>query len=180
MRTIVLRDFRQSYGRIHATNLPEEKKSKTVSWVGTTATSIAPTTDVIVPWTGLRTGDSTESSLEPDITVENSNRRFRNTSLNTITLSVTGYVAWQSATTSTTKRDASVVKNGNIVSGMGRLSFASIVAGTTIPSVPLSATVVLNPNEYFEVWVYHNDSSSQNIHSPTLFPGSRLTITQLV
>lgn len=139
---------------------------------------IPATTNTKVSWW---TVDTDNSVGETDLEVSLIEARFTNKSQRTNTYSIDGYVGWNIGATVGTVRNCFIVKNGNVASNQGRIGYTTLhcVSTSAFPVNSFNGTVVLKPNEYFEVYVYQNDVSSQQINDEHDFPGSRINIVKL-
>lgn len=107
------------------------------------------------------------------------NDRFVNVSGKRSAYSIDGFVTWDIGATAGSSRAIYIVKNGDVAGNQGRIGYANYSAGSDFPVTSFVGTVVLDPEEYFEVCVWHNDGSSQQINSQINFPGSRINIVKL-
>ena len=107
------------------------------------------------------------------------NTRFVNVSGKRSAYTVDGYMTWNTGATPGSSRAIFIVKNGNITGNQGRIGYANYLSGTDFPVTSFVGTVVLDPEEYFEVCVWHNDGSSQQINSQANYSGSRINIVKL-
>jgi hypothetical protein len=139
-------------------------------------------TQTIVPGenTLLRWWIEDESNSLGDAKVEmQTNDRFVNKSGKRSAYAVDGFMTWNIGATPGSSRAIYIVKNGNVSGSQGRIGYANYLAGSDYPVTSFVGTVVLEPDEYFEVYVLHNDSSSQQVNSQINFPGSRMNIVKL-
>ena len=148
--------------------------SSTLAYYNNSTQSVSSSSNTKVIWS---TADTTNTQGSIGLTF-NGTDRFTNTSGNSIVITVDGYVGWASGGTSGTSRSVFIVKNGNVSSSQGRYSYSSIPANNDYPVTHFSSVLVLNNNDYVEVYVLHNDASLQNINSQVNYPASRIIIAR--
>lgn len=131
-------------------------------------------TNTKVSWWELDTSSSVGNT---GLEISEIDSRFTNTSNKAHVYSVSGYIGWNIGASPTTVRNCYIAKSGDV---LVRLGYTSIQVNTTtaFPITNFTGTVVLQPGEYFNVYVFHNDSSTQSINDEQL-PGSRITIIKL-
>ena len=139
--------------------------------------SIPVETDTKVRWYDT---DYNNSCGNSELELTDVNTRFINTSTTKNIYSINGYVGWNTGATTTSSRVVFIVKNSNTAGNQGRISYSNYQAGSDYPVTSFNGTIILKPNEYFEIFVWHNDESSQQINDQTDFPGSRINILKHV
>ena len=156
----------------------EAYKRSVLSRISNNTQTIPVTTNTKISWW---TNDTDNSMGNTDLTVGGIQNRFTNTSNKTITYSIDGYVGWNINATAGTVRNCFIVKNGNVDSNQGRIAYTTLHCSSSnaFPVNSFNGTVILKPNEFFEVFVYHNDIGPQQINSENNFPGSRINIVRI-
>lgn len=156
----------------------EAYKRSVLSRISNVSQTIPVTTNTKISWWTLDTDNSVGNT---ELEVSGIQNRFTNTSNKTITYSIDGYVGWNIGATAGTVRNCFIVKNGNVASNQGRVAYTTLHCSTpnAFPVNSFNGTVILKPNEYFEVFVYQNDIEPQQINDEINFPGSRINIVRL-
>jgi len=101
--------------------------------------------------------------------------KFTNTSGFTAVYNVTGYISWNTGGTPDTSRAVWAAKNDD---NDNRFGYSSISTSSNLAVNNFSFNIVLQNNEWFKIYCWHNDTTSQNINYETLYPGSRITIVK--
>jgi hypothetical protein len=147
-----------------------------VSYINTVAQSIPSHIYTAVNWTTI---DIRQTYGVTNIAKVGTN--FSNLSMNVLCLSVSGYIGWDIGGKAGSSRNVLAFLNGTVADMNSCLSYSSIptpssVVGELNPVVNFSFNTILNPSDYFEIYVYHNDLTAQEINTQIAFPGSRITI----
>jgi hypothetical protein len=147
-----------------------------ISYINTVAQSIETHTYTPVNWNSI---DIRQTYGLTNISTVGTS--FSNYSMNTLCLSVSGYIGWDIGGTAGSSRNVLAFLNGTIADMNSCLSYTSIPAPSSIlgelnPVVNFSFNTILNPSDVFDIYVYHNDSEAQEINTQVAFPGSRITI----
>ena len=147
-----------------------------VSYINTVAQSIPSLVYTAVNWNSIDTRQT--YGLTKISTVGTS---FSNYSMNVLCLSVTGYIGWNIGGNAGSSRNVLAFLNGTVLDVNSCLSYSSIPAPSTFvgqlnPVVNFSFNTILNPSDYFNIYVYHNDTTAQGINTQTTLPGSRITL----
>jgi hypothetical protein len=147
-----------------------------VSYINTVAQSIPSHTYTAVNWTSI---DTRQTYGVTNIAKVGTN--FSNLSMNVLCLSVTGYIGWDIGGKAGSSRNVLAFLNGTVADMNSCLSYSSIpnpstVVGQLNPVVNFSFNTILNPSDYFTMYVYHNDLTAQEINTQTTLPGSRITL----
>lgn len=155
----------------------EANKKSVLSRISNFTQTIPSTTNTKISWWRQ---DDDNSVGETGLFMTEVEARFTNTSQKTNTYSIDGYIGWNIGATPGTVRNCFVVKNGNVASNQGRVGYSSLhcISTNAFPVNNFQATVILKPDEYFEVFVYHNDEPQQ-INDEINLPGSRINIVKL-
>jgi len=129
--------------------------------------------DTKISWYDI---DRKNSIGDSELELTEINTRFINRSNTKNIYSINGYIGWNIGGIPTSSRAVFIVKNSNVSYNQGRIGYTNYQAGSDYPVTSFIGTIILNPNEYFEIHVWHNDESSQQINSQIDFPGSRINI----
>jgi hypothetical protein len=137
---------------------------------------IVPPSNATVGWS---TSDSANTfgttSLTPSL-----NSRWTNSASSAKAVNVSGYISWNYVD-DTTMRAFFGARNGIWVSD--RYGYNEIVASSSDSNAVIQSfnfTIVLAPNDYITMYVWHNETSSDiYINVGNNYPSSRLVITQL-
>lgn len=156
----------------------EANKKSVLSRYSNSTQTIPVATNTKISWW---TQDEDNSLDDTGLSVSVIEARFTNSTQKTIVYSIDGFVGWNIGATPGTIRNCFLVKNGNVASNQGRIGYSSLhcISTTAFPINNFQATVILKPDEYFEVFVYHNENVAQQINSEINLPGSRINITKL-
>jgi len=147
-----------------------------VSYINTVAESIESLTYTPVSWNSIDTRQSYGLT-----NISNVGTSFSNYSMNVLCVSVSGYIGWDIGGTAGSSRNVYAFLNGVVADTNSCLSYSSIPAPSNIvgelnPVVNFSFNTILNPSDYFDIYVYHNDMEAQEINTQVSLPGSRITI----
>lgn len=112
------------------------------------------------------------------ITNTNGHSEFINSGTSEMLVLIHGYMIWPVANSPTSSRSVYFRKNGNDTDIYAQ---TVQVAGTLTCTTAISCVMLLQPNDYFEFMMYHNDSVIASIPDLTgNTPGCKLTITRLL
>ena len=112
------------------------------------------------------------------ISNSNGHSQFMNNGTSEILVLIHGFMIWSPAYDPTSSRSVYFRKNG---SDTDIYSQVVVPAGTLTCTTATSCVMLLQPNDYFEFMMYHNDSVVAQIPNLTgNTPGCKLTITRLL
>ena len=150
--------------------------NRSLSYINTLVQNIPPSVYTAVEW---NTKDMHQAYGVTNVSSVGTS--FSNYSTSILSLSVTGYIGWDTGGTAGSSRSVYAFLNGTVGNMNSCLSYSSIPtplggAGEMNPVVNFSFNTILNPSEYFDIYVSHNDSTAQEINTQVAFPGSRITL----
>ena len=129
--------------------------------------------------------DSPNTQGESFLTVDGTLTKFTNNTGKKIAISITGHISWDNLLTATTGRRVFIVKNGNVDVNQGDYSWSTIgIPKNAVPGINFSTNMVLNAGDYFQVYVWHDDTTNDpNVmisgYLGGNYPGSRIIIAKL-
>ena len=145
--------------------------------------NIAPLTNTIVQWNG---GVDNANSVGAGFLLVNAEESFVNSTSNTIIINVSAYVTWTSGSSLTSLRYLWIVKNYNPSTNNNintdRYGYStSPMAQSNNSSTSLCCNLVLAPNDFFSVYVYHDDATDSTVSiGGNSYPPARIMITRLL
>jgi hypothetical protein len=147
-----------------------------LAYVNTTTQSVPDATDTVIEWQTLDV-DNTLSDTEVDF---DGTDTFTNNSVDSVIISVSGFVAWEADASSDVTRSVFAVKNGDVTTGQERYSYSSgMVQNGDNHVTPFSFDMVLAPSDYFQIYAWHNSGAAVDINVLPAYAGSRIVISRI-
>jgi len=149
----------------------------TLAYTTSLVSTVLTQTSTFVSWDTLDTGNTYGATT---ITFNPSNKdKFTNSTAQTIVLQVSCYVIWGAPTNVSSVRAIYAQKNGI---DTDRYGYQNIEAGNNFTSSATAFTIVLKPNDWFHILVWHNDTGGgiQVPNSSQHTPNARIIMSQVL